>query len=210
MRWFLNVQAVLVCAILSVFPAAVFADPAHEGDIIVGVSATGQLVIEFDDDEQVALPAVSGLLFGFLGDEPGFLSIDKDEPDEDIFTLGAGANIVLEVIAFDDALKAWRPGFAGFLANPGDLWNIGAAPFDAHPFWHIDSTDAGFVAPPGQTKWSATFRLLDTGSTGYAPSDPITVTFTPEPGSLGLFAVGAIALLRRSRHARCPDRLTSH
>ncbi len=209
MNWknLVHYSIVSTCFLFANTPAMAGDDHGHADDVVIGVSSTGQLVVEFAADGQFPLPAIGLLLFGFGDDDPGFLSIDKDEPDEDIFMLGAGANIALEVIAFDDALKLWRPGFAGFLTNPGDLWNIGAAPFDAHPYWHIDSTDAGFVAPPGQTRWSATFRLLDSGSTGYAPSDPITVTFTPEPGSLGLLAMGAFAILRRTGSKRRPFRV---
>lgn len=195
----ISAQATAVVALLAISSPALASliNPRHEeDDVNIGVSGAGQLVVEFGD-EQISLPAVSGLLNGFLGDEPGFFTIDEDEPDEDIFVIGAGANIVLEVISFDDALKAWTPGFAAILSQPGDTWSLGAAPFDTHPFWHIDSDDAGYIAPPLQTKWSATFRLLDTGSTGYSPSEPIMVTFTPEPGSLGLLAIGAALLVHR-------------
>ncbi|RIK67684.1 MAG: hypothetical protein DCC65_06030 [Planctomycetota bacterium] len=168
-----------------------------EGDVNIGVDASGQLVIEFGG-EPVALPAISGLLSGFGLDEPGFFALEEDEPDENIFVLGPGASIVLEVLSFDPALKAWTPGFADILDQPGDTWTIGAAPFDTHPFWHIDANDPTFIAPPGQSEWNATFRLLDTGTTGYLPSEPVTVTFTPEPGTLGLLiAAGLVGRRRR-------------
>lgn len=188
---------VIVSALFLPSAAALAGEHGHkEGDINIGIDSGGQIVVEWSG-ELVGLPELAGPLFGFGLDEPGFFSIQEDEPDEDIFVLGAGANIVLEVLSFDDALQGWRPGFAGVFDDLGETWDIGGAPFDTHPFWHIDATDPLFVAPPGQTEWTAVFRLLDTGSTGYAPSGPVTVTFTPEPGTLGLLALGAMALMRR-------------
>ena len=189
-------SAIVMALIFSAAPANAGDHGHKEGDINIGVSGAGQLVIEWSG-EQVLLPELGGPLFGFGLDEPGFFTIDQDEPDEDIFVLDPGANVVLEVINFDAALQGWRPGFASTFENPGDTWNIGPAPFDTHAFWHIVATDPLFVAPPGHTNWSATSPLLDTGSTGYAASEPVTVTFTPEPGTLGLLAFATVAMIRR-------------
>lgn len=187
---------VIVSGLFAPSAAALAGDGHKEGDINIGVTSGGQILVEWGGAD-VELPELSGPLFGYGLDEPGFFTIEADEPGKDLFVLGDGANIVLEVLSLDAALQGWRPGFAGTFENPGDTWNIGLSPFDTHPFWHIDSTDPNFVSPPGQTEWSATFRLLDIGSTGYAPSEPITVTFTPEPGTLGLLALGAVAVIRR-------------
>lgn len=194
----IKILLVMMATVLAPLPTALAGDGhGHkDGDINIGVTSGGQIVVEWSG-KIVALPELAGPLFGFGLDEPGFFSIEEDEPDEDIFVLGAGANIVLEVLSFDDALQGWRPGFSGVFDDFGETWNIGGVPFDTHPFWHINATDPLFVAPPGQTEWNATFRLLDTGSTGYAPSDPVTVTFTPEPTTLSLLALGALTLARR-------------
>lgn len=194
----IRVSFVIITAVLAPLSTSLAGDGhGHkDGDINIGVTSGGQIIVEWSG-EVVALPELPGPLFGFGLDEPGFFTLEEDEPGKGLFVLGAGANIVLEVLSFDDALQGWRPGFSGVFDDLGETWNIGGAPFDTHPFWHIDATDPLFVAPPGQTQWSATFRLLDTGSTGYAPSDPVTVTFTPEPGTLGLLMIGAMALIRR-------------
>jgi len=170
----------------------------REGDVNIGVTASSQLRgIYFGGP--IELPEINGPLFGWGLDDPGFFTIENPIPTEGMFVPGEGANIVLEVIAFDPALKGWTPGFASVFDDPGETWNIGLVPFDEHAFWHIDSTDPGFIPPPTQTEWSATFRLLDTGSTGYLPSDPITLTFTPEPTSLTMLAVGGVLLAGRRR-----------
>ena len=71
--------------------------------------------------------------------------------------------------------KAHTPGFADILDAPGETWELGAAPFDTHPEWHIDSTDPAFD-DNGET-WSMVVRLQDIGSTGYATSEPFAIQF---------------------------------
>lgn len=174
-----------------------------DGDVNIGVDlALGKLAVEFSG-QTVELPELGGPLVGFGLDEPGILTIENAVAG--LVPPAPGANIVLEVISFDAALKGWTPGFSTIFGNPGDLWDLGGVPAHEHPFWHIDSTEAGYVAPPGQTEWHATFRILDTGATGYLPSDPVTVTFTPEPTSLALLAFGgglAMRSVRRHRESR--------
>lgn len=176
-------------------------DHGHEGDFVVGRSDTGQILVEFDANEPYELPPVSGLLNGWALDDPGFMSLAEDEPDEGIFTLEPGASIALEVVAIDAALSAWTPGFADRLDAAGETWTIGGDEFDEHPTWHIDLDDPSF--DPGQTSWSVTFRLLDQGATGYTASDDIAVSFVavPEPGALALMVLGSVAagLRRRGR-----------
>jgi hypothetical protein len=164
-----------------------------EGDVNVGVDGEGRITLIFDG-ATVELPEINGPLFGFGLDEPGIISIEN--PVMGLDPPAPGANLVLQV----DALKGWTPGFGSTFKNPGDTWDLGPVPVHEHPFWQIDSTDAGYVPPPGQTEWNARFRIIDTGSTGYLPSDPVTVTFTPEPASLALLAIGgALAMCRRRR-----------
>lgn len=119
--------SVVMATVLAPLPTALAGDGhgQKDGDINIGVTSGGQIVVEWSG-ELVGLPELAGPLFGFGLDEPGFFSIQEDEPDEDIFVLGAGANIVLEVLSFDDALQGWRPGFSGVFDDFGETWNIGA------------------------------------------------------------------------------------
>ena len=147
----------------------------HAGDLELG-QFNGQIMVGFEPDGAFSLGETTGLLTGWTGDEPGFVTVEEDEPDENLFVLAPGAALALEVISMDPAFKAHTPGFADVLTSPGDLWNMPAIPFDDHPIWHIDSTDAGF--DPMQTEWTAVFRIIDTGTTNYAPSEPFTMVFT--------------------------------
>lgn len=191
-----------LAAVLATTPGAVRADEDHhhEGDFIVGVNGSGQLAMEADTDEQFFLPAASGLLNGWALDDPGFMALEEDEPAEDFYQLGAGAEVVLEVLAISPAFQAWTPGFINVLDVSGDQWSIGGNSFDEHPTWHINSDSLAF--DPSQTKWSITFRLIDLGSTGYSPSEPVTAVFTnvdpdqpiPTVSEWGLIIMGLLLL----------------
>lgn len=199
-------SALVLTAVVSAWLSPALAGPHEheEGDVRVGRLPNGQLKLLFTGGMTV-LPVInSGPLTGWGLDEPGFFSIDETIPDEDMSPLAPGNNIMIEVVGagLDNGLKSWLPGFGNYLGN-GPLsvlsWNLGPDFTDTHSFWHIDPTTDGFVAPPGQTEWSATIRVIDTGSTGYLPSNPITLTFAPEPTSLGLLALGGMLTLRRKR-----------
>jgi hypothetical protein len=166
-----------------------------EDDVNIGLNTdTNQIALRWIGDT-VELPELSGPLFGFGADEPGLISVGV--PYLGMQPLPDGIDLVFEVIAFDPALKGWKPGFSGTFHNPGDLWDVGPTPAHEHPFWHIDSTDPAYV--PAQGEWLATFRVRDANPNGLLPSDPLTITFTPEPVSGALLALaGVFAMSRRS------------
>ena len=192
------VRGIATALIVAMFSASASAG-LKDGDVNIGIDPdTGQLTLVYNGD-QPALPPINGPLFGFGVDDPGFISLENSVVG--LQPPAPGANIVLQVISFDPALKAWTPGFASLLRNPGDLWDLGAVPVHEHPFWQIDSHDPNYIAPPAQTEWNATFRLLDTGTTGYPASDPLTITFTPEPSGLSFLLMGAFFSIRRFRRS---------
>lgn len=197
-------------ALLGTLEGTVVAGPhQHGGDVVVGRTAKGQLAVEVPVGAPTPLDAVDGFLRGWAGDEPGFMSLAEDEPDEGFFVLGQGAIVGLDLLSIDPALKVWSPGFVSALTAPGQSFVLGGATFDTHGTFHIDSTDPAF--DPGQDVFSATFRVVDTGTTGYAASEPFALAFTPvpEPMTVLLFGVGALGIggrrvlrvcaLRRSR-----------
>jgi hypothetical protein len=177
-----------------------WAQHQHAGDVIIGRSSAGQLKIEADLDEPHLLDAVNGLLKGFAGEEPGFEALTADEPAEDFFMLAPGADIRLEGISLDAALKAHdhlNPLLV--IDSAGDQLTLGAFDLHNHVVWHADSLDPAF--DPLATEWQGTFRLVDVGTTLYAPSDAFTIRFTnvPEPAAITLLAFGLSALMRRKR-----------
>ncbi len=150
----------------------------HAGDVIIGRDAAGKLKVEFDFSTVSSLSSVSTPIQGWVGDEPGLEALADDEPDEDFFTLASGNNIVFELVSFASAFKVYTPGFGQLLDTPGEMWDMGPSPH-THANWFIDSTDAGYST--GQQFWDGTFRIRDTGSTGYTMSDPFTLRFSNIP-----------------------------
>lgn len=176
MRQLHSAAAVLILSTLLTLPA--FGDDIHEDDAELG-HWDGQIAVVFDSDETFSLGESTGILTGWTGDAPGFVTVEEDEPDEFLLALTIDTVLVLEVVSLDPALKAHTPGFADVLTTAGDTWTMGSPSFDDHPVWHIDSTDPGF--DPAQTTWTAVFRVLDAGTTGYAPSEPFSMVFTNLP-----------------------------
>jgi len=187
----------VILASLFAFTGTALAQHHHEGDLVVGRTEAGRLQIEFDFDTPIALPAVSGLLQGWALDDPGFDHLEADEPEEDFFVLGTGAQIRFDVVSFAPAFQAWTPGFAAALREPGDSYVFPDGELlHGHLNWHIDALDPQY--DPAAGPWTASFRLVDVGTTGYSPSDAYTFTFTPEPSAFALVALGALLMRRRA------------
>ncbi|MCW5775641.1 MAG: hypothetical protein KIS87_04240 [Phycisphaeraceae bacterium] len=188
----------MMTSLLTVAALAFGAAAQHDDDFVVGVNGLGTLMVEADLDEAFYLPPFdSGGVVGWFGGDPGFASLEEDEPDEDFYMLAGGADVWFVLVAVDPAFKVYDPFFS--LMSPGDSFALGGHEFDVHPFWHIDSDDAAF--DPFQTEWHATFRLIDMGTTGYGASEAYRVAFTnvPAPGAVALLAPAVAAALRRRR-----------
>lgn len=162
----------------------------HEGDLWIGVSSVGQLKLSpagFEPDESwaavVVLSPGGGLFPGWTGNNPGFDDVETDSPVIDTYTLEVGANIWLDVVALDEALYVWNAQLQHF--GPGQMAHLGSAPADIHThlIWHIYSLDPSFDALC--VHWNGAFRLVDTGGTGYAASEPFTMVFSNVECRLG-------------------------
>ncbi len=167
----------IVCLSLAAASSTLAGDDhghGHAGDFIVGKDGSDQIEIEFDFDESLPLGPIDGpLLFGCVNDEPGFLSLDEDEPDEGFFVLPGGASIVFEIVSISVGLKVHTPGFGAVLDSPGAQFVLGSPPFDVHPTFHIDENDPAFDP---DAEFSLTLRLLDANGL-CNPSDEYVVMF---------------------------------
>ncbi|MBP7744697.1 MAG: hypothetical protein KA383_01095 [Phycisphaerae bacterium] len=196
--------ALTVLTVAALTPAITWAH-AHGEDFLIGVNApTNQLEVEYDPDlYPFALPRSEHLLLvGWALDDPGLIGLDGPDPDDpDFVPVDAAADIGFELLAVSGtAFKVWNPlgpGETGFQILAGQTYNFpGLGDFHEHVWWHIDTTDPHY--DPTVTAWDVTFRFVDlrTGAAHLA-SDPVTVTFAPEPSAALLLAAGVLAVARR-------------
>lgn len=146
----------------------------HAGDVIIGKTVAGQIIIEFDADEALPLVPVDGpLLFGCAHDDPGFESLEEDEPKEGIFVLPPGADIRLEIVSITPGLVIYSPGFAQTLDSAGEQMTLGPPPIHLHATFHFDSNHPQFdpLATP-----TLTFILIDDAGL-CTDSEEITLAF---------------------------------
>lgn len=132
---------------------------------------------------------------GWVGDNPGWASLKAPEPG--LFQLEPGASIAVRILSLSPALRMFDPA-GGDELLAGDTWSLGGGTFDGHPIWVIDATSPAFN--PSQQNWFGEFELFDAGTTNYGDSAVHSFRFgVPEPSSLALLALGAIAFTRRAR-----------
>lgn len=186
------------CAIVAFASIAFTSAPvhAHEGEMHIGRTSAGALVIhDFDFHDFFTLTPASLPLTGWTGDAPSFAAIVGDDPAADVYALGADAKIAVEVILFSPALKLWNHHLDHAIFAPADRLSLGAPPFGDHTTWNVDAADPAF--DPLATEWTATFRLVDTGTTAYTPTEAHTLHFTTVPAPLTLAPLAFLAIRRR-------------
>lgn len=153
----------------------------HAGDVFVGRTAAGQLRISapgsggYVPDESIkVLPAVMGLFNGWSDNNPGFDRIVISDPGNDFLTLQSGCQVRIEVVQVDPAFQAISASFS-IIDDPGERLLLGGSTLHTHLTWLVNSDHPMF--DPDKVLWRATFRLVDTGSTGYTASNPFTFYF---------------------------------
>ncbi len=175
----------------------------HEEDFEVGVyPPSNQLRIEYDPSlfPWELPPSAWPELAGFALDDPGFVALDPNEVVPGEFELlDPAALVALRVLSVGSPeMKVWNPvgpGEPGFQISGDNLWTVGGAPFDEHPIWHVDAADPAYA--PEHAPWLVTFQLVDLAEI-HQPSNPVSVSFTPEPSTAALLAAAALFLRRRA------------
>lgn len=145
-----------------------------EGDIFPARTSAGQLTFTgFDPANEIVLLPYSEFFNVWSLDEPGFDALGMDVPEEDLYTLESGVQVRIEAVSLDPAFYAASD--KGIIEQPGDRLILGGANLHIHLNWIVSGNDPGF--DPLKVLWRATFKLVDTGSTGYADSEPFTFHF---------------------------------
>lgn len=156
----------------------------HEGDIDVARTQGNKLVIgdwnpatDFILLNPVSNPILQ--IFGFAAGDPGFDYLRSfEEVPPNLLALQSGAEIWVEVVALHPAFRVIGPGGTPILDQPGERVLLGGATLHEHLTWHANSQDPDFN--PAETEWTATFKLVDEGTTAYSDSDPIILRFVSE------------------------------
>ncbi len=178
----------------------------HGEDFVIGVDEnTNALQVEYDPllFPYPLPPSDDPLLAGWTLDDPGLIALDAPDPHDPSFVpVDPDADIAFELIAVSrPEFKVWNPlgpGEPGFQILPGEVYNFpGVGEFHAHVWWHIDAADPSY--DPNVSAWEVTFRFVDLRTAGaHGPSDPVTVAFTPEPGTLIPLLAAVLALRCRA------------
>jgi len=204
-RFFSLVLAISVGTFLFGTSAA-FAQHHHEGDFVIGQSGapTFEIHVHGDPDilsgaEPIPLYPGEGAFEGFfVADDPGWIGLEEDEPDEGMYLLLAGHQVSLKRISFDPGFSMFDPTAGPILENNGSTFLF---PLDEEGFIHRHLIFAG-EGEIGDTWW-ATFQLVDPSGL-HAASDTFTLQFVamPEPTSLLLLVSGLAVVSLRRRAAR--------
>lgn len=172
-------RATLIACTLSIAAAA--AQAQHGGDFWVGVTAAGQLDLggfAFDQLDIVLSPNAQG----WSANNPGFDHVVIPDVLGDLYPLASGAQVRLEVVTVDPGISAVTSSFA-VLDQPGERALLGGPSLHTHLTWFLNASAPGFQAD--RIHWSGTFKLVDTGTTGYLDSAPFTLYFTYVDVTLG-------------------------
>lgn len=169
--------SVVVAAALPVSRASA----QHADDIWVGRSgdATRIRLGGFDPARVVVLPPTEQILKGWADNKPGFDHVMNAVPAGDLYPLQPGAAIWFEIVKADAAVRAIDAAFH-ILDDPGESTYLGDQGLHTHLIFHINRLDPGYR--PEQWVWKLTFKLTDSGATGYQETAPVTLLLSNVEG----------------------------
>ncbi|UCG32478.1 MAG: hypothetical protein JSU68_12525 [Phycisphaerales bacterium] len=206
MRAVKRAMAAVAVPLCLTFP--VLAPAQHEGDLLVGRSGDGKLVLDTVNGhdprtELVVLPEIepTPLVSGWSLDDPGWDHVLTDDPPPDVYRLDVGAAVYAYIAGMDPGFRIGLSLF-DWRAEPlseRDRWIwLGDHELHEHYDWNIYIEDLCFTcfepAPPPECAtdppdvdchqkkvWVSTLLLKDAGTTQYDDSDPFTLMFTNDP-----------------------------
>ena len=175
---------------------------AQHSDFVVARDAFNKLAVESPDSSLlngqraiiVELVDAGPLAGYYASNQPGWESIEADEPDEGLFMLAAGHRIALRRVSWDAGFEMFETSFSPILSADGSNYEFPhVTPGEFHEDLFFAMSDATFIAGDEVT---GQFRLVDLSGT-YSDSDPFTLrlrALVSVPAMSG-WAVAALASL---------------
>ena len=177
----------LLIALICSSPVWAVICPTGHADLLVGVSAQGQLKLVRDTTEAIFLPeSENAFLPGWLISDPGFNLLQTGDPNSDRFPIDAGAVVYLNVVEIDNGFQAVHPVTFAILDEPNDQIQLGTGTnMHEHLIWHINSdvVGGGWIG-----RLQVTFSLVDLRGNvpqRHSESKAFMMTFTNDPYPLG-------------------------
>lgn len=194
-EWMVSLVAGMILAIGS-------AARAQHTDFVVARDADGKLMLEVPDEGLIdgskfidLFPVTSGPLAGYwAANQPGWESIEEDEPDEGLFQLAEGHRVALRRVSWSTGLEMLDSAFGAILTGDNDDYEFPQGPpgeFHEDLWFALPDTFAACTRLSGQ------FMLVDLSGT-YDDSDPFTLRFraqAEECPAVSVVGVAALALL---------------
>jgi hypothetical protein len=178
------------------------AQHTHAGDVLIGRDTnSGPWNFKVDFPSTYHLLTFQGGNLWSL-DDPGFIGLDADDPEEGHYLLPLNETTQLELIGRSASQSIWKiySGSSEVLTNNGAVYTFPWSGDTIHKHFSFELT-----APANdfQDYW---FDLKVTGPGG-GSTDTFRLNFTtiPEPSSVALLTLAAVTAILASRRRRSPS-----
>jgi hypothetical protein len=101
----------------------------HQGDVLIGVSSGGQLRLDQVPSTPLVLPPVnSGPFFGWASNTLGFDAFVEADAENDIYAVGAGVDISIEVVSIDPgiSIRSFTASLRSTSMSPANVYESAA------------------------------------------------------------------------------------